>query len=63
MEVLQHFDELLDEAARKAPQRRLVDACEVGRVALLLASGYTTAVTGEVIHVDAGYQIEGMVFH
>jgi enoyl-[acyl-carrier protein] reductase I len=58
-----HFDELLDEVARKAPQRRVVDACEVGRVALLLASQYTTAITGEVIHVDAGYHIEGMVFH
>ncbi len=60
---IEHFDELLDEVARKAPQRRVVEACEVGRVALLLASHYTTAITGEVIHVDAGYHIEGMVFH
>ena len=58
-----HFDELLDEVARKAPQRRAVEACEVGRVALLLASRYTSAVTGEVIHVDGGYHVEGMVFH
>ncbi len=58
-----HFDELLAEAARKAPQRRVVDACEVGRIALLLASDYTSAMTGEIIHVDAGYHIEGMVFH
>ena len=58
-----HFDELLGEAARKAPQRRLVDACDVGRMALLLASDHMAAVTGEVIHVDAGYHIEGMVFH
>jgi enoyl-[acyl-carrier protein] reductase I len=58
-----HFDELLDEVARKAPQRRVVEAGEVGRVALLLASRYTTAITGEVVHVDAGYHIEGMVFH
>jgi enoyl-[acyl-carrier protein] reductase I len=58
-----HFDELLDEVARKAPQRRVADACEIGRVALLLASQYTTAITGEVIHVDAGYHIEGMVVH
>ena len=60
---LTHFDELLNEVARKAPQRRVVDACEVGRTALLLASSYATAVTGEVVHVDAGYHIEGMVFH
>ncbi|MCW5660024.1 MAG: enoyl-ACP reductase FabI [Burkholderiaceae bacterium] len=60
---IKHFDELLDEAARKAPQRRVVEACEVGRVALLLASAYASAITGEVVHVDAGYHIEGMVFH
>jgi enoyl-[acyl-carrier protein] reductase I len=60
---LTHFDELLAEVARKAPQRRVVDACEVGRMALLLASSYATAVTGEIVHVDAGYHIEGMIFH
>lgn len=60
---IKHFDELLDEAARKAPQRRVVEACEVGRVALLLASSYASAITGEVVHVDGGYHIEGMVFH
>ena len=60
---IKHFDELLDEAARKAPQRRVVEAREVGRVALLLASTYASAITGEVVHVDGGYHIEGMVFH
>lgn len=58
-----HFDELLNETARKAPLRRTVDACEVGRTALLLASDYTAAITGEVLYVDAGFHIEGMVFH
>jgi enoyl-[acyl-carrier protein] reductase I len=58
-----HFDELLDEAARKAPLRRTIDSCEVGRVALFLVSDYSTAITGEIMHVDAGYHIEGMVFH
>lgn len=60
---IEHFDELLNETVRKAPLRRTVDACEVGRVALLLASDYTTAITGEVLYVDAGFHIEGMVFH
>lgn len=58
-----HFDELLHEAARRSPQRRTVESCEVGRVALLLASPYASAITGEVVHVDAGFHIEGMVFH
>ena len=60
---LTHFDELLAEVARKAPQHRAVEASDVGRAALFLASAYATAVTGEIIHVDAGYHIEGMVFH
>jgi len=58
-----HFEELLNETMRKAPLRRTVDACEVGRAVLLLASDYTAAITGEVLYVDAGFHIEGMVFH
>lgn len=60
---IEHFDELINETTRKAPLRRTVDACEVGRTALLLASDYTTAITGEILYVDAGFHIEGMVFH
>ncbi len=47
---------------RKSPLRRAVDACEVGRAALLLASDYTSDITGEVLHVDAGFHVSGMVF-
>jgi enoyl-[acyl-carrier protein] reductase I len=60
---IEHFDELLNETTRKAPLRRTVEACEVGRTALVLSSDYTTGVTGEVLYVDAGFHIEGMVFH
>ncbi len=60
---IQHFDELLNETVRKAPLRRTVEPDEVGRTALMLASDYTTAITGEVIYVDAGFHIAGMVFH
>jgi enoyl-[acyl-carrier protein] reductase I len=35
----------------------------VGRTALLLASDYTSAVTGEILHVDSGFHIEGMALH
>lgn len=58
-----HFDELLNETVRKAPLRRTVEACEVGRSALLLASDYASAITGETLYVDAGFHIGGMVFH
>ncbi len=60
---IEHFDDILNEAARTAPLRRLITSCEIGRTALLLASDYTTAVTGEVLYVDGGFHIEGMVFH
>ena len=60
---LQHFDELLNETRRSAPLRRTVEASEVGRTALILASDYMSAVTGETIYVDAGFHIQGMVFH
>jgi len=60
---IEHFDELLNESMRRAPLRRAVEACEVGRAALLLASDYASGVTGEVLHVDAGFHVSGMVFH
>lgn len=60
---IDHFDELLNESLRKAPLRRAVDACEVGRAALLLASDHASGITGEVLHVDAGFHVSGMVFH
>jgi enoyl-[acyl-carrier protein] reductase I len=58
-----HFDELLADAAAKAPLRRTVDACEVGRVAVVLASDYAASITGEIVHVDAGFHVGGMVLH
>lgn len=60
---IEHFDELLNETVRKAPLRRTVDSCEIGRVALVLASDHTSAITGEILYADAGFHIEGMVFH
>ena len=58
-----HFDELVAEAERRAPERRIVSATEVGRMALVLASDLASGTTGEIIHVDAGFHVEGMVFH
>ncbi|WP_099912867.1 enoyl-ACP reductase FabI [Puniceibacterium antarcticum] len=60
---IEHFDELIDETVAKAPLRRTVTPDEVGRAALLLASDYTTGTTGEVLHVDAGFHVAGMIFH
>lgn len=52
------FSGLLKATARAAPLRRNIEADEVGRAALLLASSYTRAITGEVLHVDGGVHIE-----
>ncbi len=58
-----HFDELLDETSAKAPLRRLVCPDEMGRAALFLASDFASAISGEGLHVDAGFYVEEMVFH
>ena len=60
---IEHFDEILNATAVTAPLRRTVESSEVGRTALLLASDYTSAMTGEILHVDSGFHIEGMAFH
>jgi enoyl-[acyl-carrier protein] reductase I len=60
---IDHFDELIAESARASALRRPVTQCEVGRVALMLASDYAAGISGEVVHVDAGFHISGMVFH
>jgi enoyl-[acyl-carrier protein] reductase I len=54
------FRLMLKYAEDGAPMRRLVDQTEVGQTALWLASDLSSAVTGEVIHVDAGYHVMGM---
>ncbi len=43
-----------------APLRRTVTQQEVGKSALYLLSDLGSAVTGEVLHVDAGYHVVGM---
>lgn len=50
-----HWNEL------NAPLRRNVTQEEVGNMALALLSPLGTAVTGEVLHVDAGYHMVGMI--
>jgi len=54
------FLEMLHYVESKAPLRRNVTAEEVAGTALFLASDLAGGVTGEVIYVDAGYNIMGM---
>jgi enoyl-[acyl-carrier protein] reductase I len=51
--------EMLKSHADRAPLRRNVDQLEVGGAALFLASDLSSAVTGEVMYVDCGYNIMG----
>ena len=43
-----------------SPMRRTVSIEEVGDSAVYLLSDYARGVTGEILHVDAGYHIVGM---
>jgi len=54
------FKAMLHYHAERAPLRRNVTAEEVARTALYLCSDLAAGVTGEVLHVDAGYNIIGM---
>jgi enoyl-[acyl-carrier protein] reductase I len=48
---------MLRHHAERAPLRRNVEAREVGAAALFLLSPLSSGVTGEVLHVDCGYNI------
>lgn len=51
------FSKMLDAVAEKSPLRRNCEPSEVGDTALFLAADLGRGVTGNVIYVDAGYQI------
>ncbi|MBC7811867.1 MAG: SDR family oxidoreductase, partial [Burkholderiales bacterium] len=51
---------MLRYSEKAAPLRRLVSQEDVGNAALWLASDLSSVVTGEVLHVDAGYNILGL---
>lgn len=54
------FRTMLHHVADRAPLKRNIDADEVGKTAIYLCSDWGSAVTGEVLHADAGYNIMGM---
>jgi enoyl-[acyl-carrier protein] reductase I len=54
------FRKMLRYVEERAPLRRNIDQSEVGKTALWLCSDWASGVTGEIVHVDAGYNILGM---
>jgi len=53
------FTNMLHGAAERSPLKRNIETSEVGQTAVFLASNASTAITGEVLHVDAGYSVMG----
>lgn len=51
--MLKHYEE-------HAPMKRNIEPKELGETGIFLASDFSTAITGEVMHVDCGYHIMGM---
>ena len=54
------FKKMLNTTAENAPLRRNITQYEVAQSTLYLLSDMSTGVTGEVHHVDSGYNILGM---
>lgn len=54
------FKAMLHHHAERAPLRRGVTPEEVANTAMYLCSDLGSAVTGEIVHADAGYNIVGM---
>jgi enoyl-[acyl-carrier protein] reductase I len=54
------FTDMLKYSADKSPLRRNVKLEEIGNAALFLASDMSSAITGEVLYVDCGYNIVGL---
>jgi enoyl-[acyl-carrier protein] reductase I len=51
---------MLDRTNERAPLHRNVDQGEVGNAALFLASDLASAITGEIMFVDCGFNITGI---
>jgi enoyl-[acyl-carrier protein] reductase I len=54
------FTSMEEHMEQRAPLRRNIEAAEVGTVAAFLCSPAASAITGETLFVDAGYNIIGM---
>jgi enoyl-[acyl-carrier protein] reductase I len=53
------FDKLIAHAAEHSPLRRPIEPEEVANATLYLCSPLASAVTGQILYVDCGYNIMG----
>jgi len=54
------FRDILEEYEERAPLRRNIEVDEVADGALFLISDLASGITGEILHVDAGFNIMGI---
>ena len=57
---IKDFGSILDVVEQKAPLHKNVTTKEVGDTVSFLFSNMSSAITGEVIHVDNGFSIVGV---
>ena len=57
---IRDFKSMLHHHEERAPLHRNISAEEVAEAALFLCSSAASGITGEVLHVDAGYNVMGM---
>ena len=54
------FKKMMDQVEANSPLRRNVTLEEVGNSVAFLCSDLASGITGEILHVDAGYNVVGM---
>ncbi len=58
--VISDYRDMKRVHAERSPMKRNITADEVAKTALFLCSDLSSGVTGEIIHVDTGYNIMGI---
>ena len=58
--VIQGYKNMKNAAAEKSPLKRNITLDEVANSALFLLSDMSSGITGEILHVDSGYNIMGI---
>lgn len=56
---IDRFDELMEEARQKSPEKRLVTIDEIGALCGFLCSNEARSITGNTTYIDAGYHVMG----
>ena len=54
------IDQMIDYAAKRSPLQRGIEVEEVANAAAFLCSPLASAITGEVLYVDCGYNVMGV---